>query len=65
MQEQLALCGQSPETVFASALAGINFYMQQQQLQAEYREAQFSKKLSKVQEACKAKLSEVHNGYQV
>lgn len=31
--------------------------------QAELREAQLTKKINKVQEACRKKLEEVHNGY--
>lgn len=60
---QLALCGQDPETALNSALASVNFYLQQQQLYFEFREAQLQKKISKVQEACKKKLQEVHTGY--
>lgn len=60
---QLALCGQEPETALNSALASVNFYLQQQQLTFEYREAQLRKRIDKVQEACKKKLQEVHGGY--
>ena len=60
---QLALCGQAPETALNSALASVNFYLQQQQLSFEYREAQLRKRIDKVQEACKKKLQEVHGGY--
>ncbi|KAL0025569.1 hypothetical protein WJX79_002310 [Trebouxia sp. C0005] len=60
---QLALCGQDPETALNSALASVNFYLQQQQLYFEFREAQLQKKINKVQEACKKKLQEVHTGY--
>lgn len=60
---QLSLCGQDPETALNSALASVNFFLQQQQLYFEFREAQLEKKISKVQEACKKKLQEVHTGY--
>ena len=60
---QLALCGQDPETALNSALASVNFYLQQQQLYFEFREAQLQKKINKVQDACKKKLQEVHIGY--
>ena len=60
---QLALCGQDPETALNSALASVNFYLQQQQLYFEFREAQLQKKINKVQEACKKKLQDVHTGY--
>ncbi|KAL0040549.1 hypothetical protein WJX77_010475 [Trebouxia sp. C0004] len=60
---KLALCGQDPETALNSALASVNFYLQQQQLYFEFREAQLQKKINKVQEACKKKLQEVHTGY--
>lgn len=60
---QLALCGQDPETALNCALASVNFYLQQQQLYFEFREAQLQKKINKVQEACKKKLQEVHTGY--
>lgn len=63
LQLQLALCGQDPETALNSALASVNFYLQQQQLYFEFREAQLQKKINKVQEACKKKLQEVHTGY--
>ncbi|PNH12270.1 hypothetical protein TSOC_000761 [Tetrabaena socialis] len=53
---QLLLCGQAPETAFASALTSVQFYLAQQQMQAELREAQLTKKMNKLQE-------EVHNGY--
>lgn len=33
------------------------------QLIADWREAQLQKKIKRVQEQCKAKLQEVHNGY--
>ncbi|KAL3160348.1 hypothetical protein ABBQ32_010682 [Trebouxia sp. C0010 RCD-2024] len=59
----LALCGQDPETALNSALTSVNFYLQQQQLYFEFREAQLQKKMNKVQEACKKKLQEVHTGY--
>ena len=60
---QLVLCGQDPETALNSALASVNFFLQQQQLYFEFREAQLQKKIDKVQEACKKKLQEVHTGY--
>ena len=63
MHVQLALCGQDPETALNSALASVNFFLQQQQLTFEYREAQLRKRIDKVQEACKKKLQEVHGGY--
>ena len=60
---QLTLCGQTPETAMTSALASVNFYIGQVELQAQLRESQLQRKLEKVQEACKKKLQEVHNGY--
>ena len=62
---QLHLCGQTPETALNSALASVNFYMMQQELHYQMRESQLRKKLQKVQEQCKEKLAEVHNGYQM
>ena len=52
-----------PETVMTAALASVNFYVGQLELQAQLRESQLQQKISKVQEACKRKLQEVHNGY--
>ncbi len=46
-----------------AALASVNFYVGQLELQAQLRESQVQRKISKVQEACKSKLQEVHNGY--
>ncbi|CAL8465462.1 g4998 [Coccomyxa elongata] len=46
-----------------SALASVNFYIGQVELQAQLRQNQLQRKLEKVQEACKKKLQEVHNGY--
>ncbi|KXZ56430.1 hypothetical protein GPECTOR_1g383 [Gonium pectorale] len=60
---KLLLCGQAPETAFASALASVQFYVAQQQLQSELKETQLTKKIGKVQDACRKKLEEVHNGY--
>ena len=60
---QLTLCGQTPETAMTSALASVNFYIGQVELQAQLRQSQLQRKLEKVQEACKKKLQEVHNGY--
>ncbi len=60
---QLTLCGQTPETAMRSALASVNFYIGQVELQAQLRQNQLQRKLEKVQEACKKKLQEVHNGY--
>ena len=60
---QLTLCGQTPETAMTAALASVNFYVGQLKLQAQLRESQVQRKISKVQEACKKKLQEVHNGY--
>ncbi len=50
------LAGQTPETALSAALAATNFYLQQQQLLFEEREAQLSQKLEKMQAACRAKL---------
>ena len=60
---QLTLCGQTPETAMTAALASVNFYVGQLELQAQLRESQVQRKIGKVQEACKRKLQEVHNGY--
>ena len=60
---QLALCGQVPETALATALASVNFYVGQLELEAQLREEQGQMRLNKLQEACKKKLQEVHNGY--
>ena len=46
-----------------AALASVNFYVGQLELQAQLRESQVQRKIGKVQEACKRKLQEVHNGY--
>ena len=53
---QLFLCGQAPETALSAALASVNFYLQQQQLLFEEREAQLKKKLEKMQTAARVKL---------
>jgi len=53
---QLLLAGQTPETALSAALAATNFYLQQQQLLNEEREAQLTQKLEKMQAACRAKL---------
>lgn len=60
---QLTLCGQTPETALTAALASVNFYCGQQELSAQLRQSQLQRKIEKVQEACKKKLQEVHNGY--
>jgi hypothetical protein len=60
---QLTLCGQTPETTLTAALASVNFYCGQQELSAQLRQSQLQRKIEKVQEACKKKLQEVHNGY--
>ncbi|KAG2455111.1 hypothetical protein HYH02_000931 [Chlamydomonas schloesseri] len=60
---QLILCGQAPDTALAAALASVQFYISQQLLQAELRENNLTKKISKTNEACRKKLEEVHNGY--
>ncbi|GIL72564.1 hypothetical protein Vretifemale_2893 [Volvox reticuliferus] len=59
----MLLCGQRPETALASALASVQFYVTQQQMQAQLRESQLNKKLMKVQEACRRKVEEVHKAY--
>ncbi len=46
-----------------AALASVNFYVGQLELEAQLRESQVQRKIGKVQEACKKKLQEVHNGY--
>ena len=56
LPSQLLLAGQKPETALSAALAATNFYLQQQQLLFEEREAQLSQKLEKMQAACRAKL---------
>ena len=53
---QLLLCGQAPETALSSALASVNFYLQQQQLLFADREAGYKKKLEKTEMAARAKL---------
>jgi hypothetical protein len=60
---QLTLCGQTPETAMTTALASVHFYIGQLELQHQLRESQLQRKFEKVQEACKKKLQEVHNGY--
>ncbi|EFJ44762.1 hypothetical protein VOLCADRAFT_94849 [Volvox carteri f. nagariensis] len=60
---KMLLCGHTPEVAFTSALASVQFYVTQQQLQAQLREAQLNKKLNKVQEACRRKVEEVHKAY--
>ncbi|GMH36871.1 hypothetical protein BSKO_04744 [Bryopsis sp. KO-2023] len=62
---KLSLCAQSPETALNSALAAVNFYCKQLELFYEYRESQFKKKMQRVQDQCRQKLAEVHNGYQL
>eukprot|EP01024_Parvocaulis_polyphysoides_P043798 TRINITY_DN40198_c0_g1_i3.p1 TRINITY_DN40198_c0_g1~~TRINITY_DN40198_c0_g1_i3.p1 ORF type:complete len:267 (-),score=37.23 TRINITY_DN40198_c0_g1_i3:55-855(-) len=61
---KLQMLGQSPEVAMAAALAATNFYIAQQDLYHQYREAAVRKKAQKVQDTCKVKLDEVHNGYQ-
>jgi hypothetical protein len=63
--EQLALCGQTPEVIAQASLEALNFYIKQQQLQHEFKENHLQKKVAKVQDACRKKLEEVHQGYQV
>ena len=46
------------------AAEAVSFYLKQQALQADYKENRLNKKISNVQEACRKKLEEVHNGYQ-
>ncbi|GLI68786.1 hypothetical protein VaNZ11_013279, partial [Volvox africanus] len=60
---KMLLCGQLPETALASAMASVQFYITQQQIQAQLRESQLNKKLIKIQEACRRKVEEVHKAY--
>jgi hypothetical protein len=60
---QLSLCGQSPHTIMESALAGIKFFCEQQKLNAQFDHNQLSKKFTRMQSQCKAKLEQVHQGY--
>jgi hypothetical protein len=60
---QLVLCGQSPDVALSSALASIQFWSSQQDLQSQLSQEMLEKKIVKVQQACKRKLEEVHNGY--
>lgn len=60
---KLALVGQTPETTLNSALASISFFVQQQELVQKRQEAQWKRKVSKVEAAAKKKLQEIHNAY--
>jgi hypothetical protein len=60
---QLSLCGQTPHTIMESALAGIKFFCEQQKLNAQFDHNQLSKKFTRMQSQCKAKLEQVHQGY--
>uniref|UniRef100_A0A383WHG9 E3 ubiquitin-protein ligase CCNB1IP1 n=1 Tax=Tetradesmus obliquus TaxID=3088 RepID=A0A383WHG9_TETOB len=46
-----------------SALAGIKFFCEQQKLNAQFDHNQLSKKFTRMQSQCKAKLEQVHQGY--
>ena len=56
--------GQTPETALSTALAAINFAMQQQDLSFQFQSDRMQKKMTKLHEQCKRKLQELHNGYQ-
>ncbi|KAK9835709.1 hypothetical protein WJX74_006482 [Apatococcus lobatus] len=60
---KLALVGQTPETTLNSALASISFFLQQRELVHNRQEAQWKRKVSKVEAAAKKKLQEIHNAY--
>ena len=62
---QLTLCGQAPEAALTAALASVNFYCGQLELAGQYRESKVQRRASRMQELCKKKLEEVHNGYTV
>lgn len=61
---QLSLCGQTPQTIMESALQGIKFYCEQKQLTAQYQQTVLNNKLTKMQNQCKNKLQQVHQGYE-
>jgi hypothetical protein len=46
-----------------SALAGIKFFCEQQKLNSQFDHNQLSKKFTRMQSQCKAKLEQVHQGY--
>ena len=56
--------GQTPETALSTALAAINFAMQQQDLGFQFQADRMQKKMTKLHEQCKRKLQELHSGYQ-
>lgn len=47
---QLSLCGQSPDVIFASALAAVQFWQHQKGLQGQVKEAQLGRRMDKMQE---------------
>eukprot|EP00891_Asterochloris_glomerata_P009367 jgi/Astpho2/9367/Aster-x1573 len=61
---QTSMYGQTPETALSTALAAINFAMQQQDLSFQFQSDRMQKKMTKLHEQCKRKLQELHNGYQ-
>eukprot|EP00878_Enallax_costatus_P041073 GHUV01047533.1.p1 GENE.GHUV01047533.1~~GHUV01047533.1.p1 ORF type:complete len:244 (+),score=91.17 GHUV01047533.1:291-1022(+) len=61
---QLSLCGQTPQTIMESALQGIKFYCEQKQLTAQYQQTVLNNKFTKMQNQCRSKLQQVHQGYE-
>lgn len=60
---QLYLYGQTPAMIVQWALGGIQCYEEQQRLKADAYARQNQRRMAKMQQQCKAKLEEVHNGY--
>ncbi len=56
----LALVGQTPERVSRASQVAVNFYLQQAQLSFQLTERSYKAKITKVQQAAKKKLDEVH-----
>lgn len=60
---QLQLCGQAPDVIMQSALSAVQFFVAQQEMSGGMVQQQLQRRIVKLQEACRKKLEEVHQGY--
>eukprot|EP01026_Neomeris_dumetosa_P031016 TRINITY_DN2466_c2_g1_i1.p1 TRINITY_DN2466_c2_g1~~TRINITY_DN2466_c2_g1_i1.p1 ORF type:complete len:309 (+),score=22.81 TRINITY_DN2466_c2_g1_i1:33-929(+) len=61
---KMSLCGMSMEAIVSAFQYCMMFNQGQQELLMQYKEAKLKQRMAKLQEGCKKKLAEVHNGFQ-
>eukprot|EP01024_Parvocaulis_polyphysoides_P012771 TRINITY_DN14758_c0_g2_i2.p1 TRINITY_DN14758_c0_g2~~TRINITY_DN14758_c0_g2_i2.p1 ORF type:complete len:306 (-),score=27.44 TRINITY_DN14758_c0_g2_i2:212-1129(-) len=61
---KMNLCGMSVEAIVQAFQYCMLFNQGQQELLVQYKEAKLKQRMVKMQEGCKKKLAEVHNGFQ-